>query len=145
MFKGVGSHAREALGLDGGAGTGTQEGPRRGRRGATKGGAAKGNGKARGTSAKSGATGRIDRSGQEKVIDQTALRKNLSDMLGLYGKAQQAQVALREKIKAVAEKSGYLASTVRAVVVAHSKGDEVVADKKREAEQLTLALEVASE
>lgn len=110
---------------------------------------ARGNGKHRGNGAqkpaRKSATGRIDAAGQEKVIDKQALSKNMSDLLGLLGKSQQAAVAFREKVKGVAERAGLLASTVRAVVVAHSKGDEVVAEKKRDAEQLVLALDLVGE
>lgn len=143
-MRSVGGLANEALGgtlggAHGEPGTGKREPSRRPRRG-------KGAGEERGSSSSmTGATGRLDRSGQEKVIDETALTSNMEDMLALYGKMQQASIAFREKVKGVAERSGYLATTVRSVVVAHSKGDEVVADRTRAAKQLALAFEALGE
>lgn len=142
-MKSVGGLAGEALGgALGEPGTGTRDKKTRGR----------GNGKARGNGAAKGErssarakTGRLERSGQEKVLEPGALAENMTDMLGLYGKLQQAQVAFSEKVKGVAERTGHLASTVRSVVVAHSKGDEVVADRRRAAEQLSLAFDAVGE
>jgi hypothetical protein len=132
-MRSAGGHVREALGgIGGDAGTGTDGKAARGRRGGS-------------SSSKSGATGRLDRSGQEKVIAWDAVKENLGDLEALHGKMQQASIAFREKVKGVAEKSGLLASTVRAVVVARMKGDDFMEEKRRNAEQLSLALNEVGE
>ena len=87
------------------------------------------------------ATGRKDATGQDKVIEMAVLKKNLPDLGVLHTKMKAASTAFREKVKGVAEKAGLLASTVRAVVVAQAGGVDVVAEKKREAEQLSLSFD----
>ncbi len=86
--------------------------------------------------AQRGARGRQDRSGQEKVIDKTKLTEKLDHLVRLHTSAKEAQKDLSDAIKAVAEKSGLLASVVRKIVVA--KAGESFEEKKKEAEQLAL-------
>lgn len=82
------------------------------------------------------ARGRQDRSGQEKVIDKTALVEKLPHLVKLHTTAKEAGKDLSDGIKKVAEKSGLLASVVRKIVVA--KAGESFEEKKKEAEQLAL-------
>lgn len=82
------------------------------------------------------ARGRQDRSGQEKVIEVAKLTEKLPHLQSLYTTAKDANKDLSDAIKAVAEKSGLLASVVRKIVVA--KAGENYDDKKKEAEQLEM-------
>lgn len=82
------------------------------------------------------ARGRQDRSGQEKVIDKTHLVEKVPYLVELHTRARDAQKDLSGAIKAVAEKSGLLASVVRKIIVA--KAGESFDEKKKEAEQLAL-------
>ena len=82
------------------------------------------------------ARGRQDRSGQEKVIEVAKLIEKLPHLQGLYNTAKEANKDFSDAVKAVAEKSGLLASVVRKIVVA--KAGENYDDKKKEAEQLEM-------
>ncbi len=86
--------------------------------------------------AKRGARGRQDRSGQEKVIDKAKLLERMDHLVDLHNRARASGKDLSDAIKAVAEKSGLLASVVRKLVVA--KASETFDEKKKEAEQLAL-------
>lgn len=83
--------------------------------------------------------GRKDREKQEVVIKIAALRDNVADMVVLHNKAQEAATVLNDKIKAVAEKAGLLASVVRKIVVA--RAGENWQERKRECEQLNLCFD----
>jgi len=85
------------------------------------------------------ARGRQDRSGQKKAIDMSKLTDRLDHLVNLHGRAKTAARDLSDAVKAVAEKSGLLASVVRKVVVA--KAGEGFEDKKKEAAQLALAFD----
>ncbi len=80
--------------------------------------------------------GRQDRSGQEKVIKMKELEDRLPHLVSLKNKSSDAAKDFSSAVKAVAEKSGLLASVVRKVTIAKS-GDNFD-EKAKEAEQLEL-------
>lgn len=86
-----------------------------------------------------GARGRKNRDKQEAVIEVAKLREKLPQLVKLKKASDEASSDLNDAIKAAAEKSGLLASVVRKVVVASA--GENFEEKKREAEQLSLAFE----
>lgn len=94
-----------------------------------------GNGKRRST----GARGRQDRAGQEKVIRPGELKERLPHLIALHNTAKEASKDLSDAVKSVAEKSGLLASVVRRLVVA--KAGDNFEEKKKEAEQLSLVFD----
>jgi hypothetical protein len=77
--------------------------------------------------------GRTGRDGQEAVLQPGIIVDAIDNLEKLYVKSQEAGKDLNNAIKKVAEKSGYLASNIRAFVAARV-GDKF-ADKKRDAEQ----------
>lgn len=81
---------------------------------------------------------RVDRSGQEKVQQPEVVKERLDHLIKLHTKAKDAGEDLSSAIKAVAEKSGFLASVVRKIVVAKAGEEESYEEKVREAEQLSL-------
>lgn len=91
----------------------------------------KGNGK--------GTRGRKGKDKQEAVVEIGKLREKLPHLVQLKNTADGAASDLNDAIKATAEKCGLLASVVRKVVVASA--GENFEEKKREAEQLSLAFE----
>jgi hypothetical protein len=80
--------------------------------------------------------GRQDRSGQEAVIKMAALDERMPHLVKLHGNAKDASKDFSQAVKAVAEKSGLLASVVRRFVTA--KAGEHFEDKQKEAYQLSL-------
>jgi hypothetical protein len=87
------------------------------------------------------AAGRTGRDGQEAVTQPKLVGDYIDELEQLYMKAQAANKALNDGIKKIAEKTGYVASNLRAFVSARV-GDKV-ADKKRNcAQQLELYEEV---
>jgi len=76
---------------------------------------------------------------QEAVLKSTVLKERMSQLVKLKTAADEASQNLNDAIKAAAEKSGFLASVVRKVVVA--KAGEDFDGKKREVEQLEIAFE----
>ena len=92
----------------------------------------KGNGKAR-------SLGRQGKDKQEAVLKSTVLKERMSQLVKLKTAADEASQNLNDAIKAAAEKSGFLASVVRKVVVA--KAGEDFEGKHREVEQLQLAFD----
>src|SRR5579885_2803699 len=82
------------------------------------------------------ARGRQDRGGQEKVIKIDELKSRLPHLVSLHNKAREAAKDLSSAVKAVAEKSGLLATVVRKAVVA--KAGDSFDEKAKEAEQLEL-------
>jgi len=80
-----------------------------------------------------GKSGRTGRDGQEAVLRPTEVAEKIDHLEKLYIKSQEAAKDINDAIKRVAEKSGYLASNIRALVAARVK-DKFV-DKRRDAEQ----------
>lgn len=78
--------------------------------------------------------GRKDRTGQETVKSITVLNDDMEKLTKLYSDLSDAQTDLSAAIKKTAEKSGFLASVVRRLVVAKAgdKFDEI----KRQVDQL---------
>lgn len=79
------------------------------------------------------AAGRQGRDGQEAVTQPQVVADKIDELEALCVKAQQAGKSYNDAIKKVAEKSGYLASNIRALVAARV-GDKFDV-KKRDAEQ----------
>lgn len=90
-----------------------------------------------------GPVGRTDRSGQEAVIELGRVKENIQTLVDLYKLHEESGKDLNEGIKATAEKSGLLASTIRKFVVA--RAGERFAEKAREVEQLALVFEEVGE
>lgn len=80
-----------------------------------------------------GKTGRQGRDKQEAVLQPSVVAEKIDHLEKLFVKAQEATKDLSDAIKAVAEKSGFLASNIKKLVSARI-GDRF-ADKKRDAEQ----------
>lgn len=78
-------------------------------------------------------SGRVDPDGQEQAQRPDVVADATEELERAYIKAQDAGRDLNEAIKKVAQKSGYLASNVRAYIAARV-GDKVD-DKRRNAEQ----------
>lgn len=85
--------------------------------------------------------GRKDSQGQEAVIKLDQVKDKVDYLVGLYKTATSASSDLNDGIKAIAEKSGLLASVVRKYVVA--KAGDKFEEKAREVEQLSLLFDVA--
>ena len=85
------------------------------------------------------ARGRQDPAGQEKVIEEAKLHDRIPHLVRLLKTSEEASTAFSEAVKAVAEKSGLLASVVRTFVKA--KAGENYDEKKKEVEQLHLVFE----
>ena len=86
------------------------------------------------------AIGRTDREGQESVIKISVVKDGVDNAVALYRKAAECDAQLNDAIKAMAEKSGLLAATVRKYVVA--KASEDFQEHKRKVTQLALVFEV---
>lgn len=100
-------------------------------------GSARGNGKDKPEKQKKDVAGRKDGEGQEAVPDPKALKEGLPGVIKALVAADEAKDQANKKVKALAKKSGFLASVVRAVAKARS--GEGFEDKYRYAEQLELA------
>ena len=83
--------------------------------------------------------GRKDNKGQEMVIQVSELADAIDELEQLKLKHAAAAEAFNDAVKAVAERSGLMASVVRKVVDARTK--DKVEDRRREAAQLNLAFE----
>jgi len=98
------------------------------------------------TKAKSGngkdknAAGRKD-DGQEAVPDPKALKDALPGIVKLLKAKDEATDALNSKVKAVAKKTGFLASVVRKIAKASDAEEETFEEQKRITEQMSLAFE----
>lgn len=79
------------------------------------------------------AEGRKERDGRSAVPQPQVVADAIGELETLHTKAADAQTALNDAIKKVAEKSGYLASAIKKLVNARMK--DRFADKKRDAEQ----------
>lgn len=84
------------------------------------------------------ARGRVD-NGQEAVINLESLTTRMPDLLKLKAAADDAKTDYADAVKATAEKSGLLASTVRKYVNARA-GDNFD-EEKTKVEQLALVFE----
>lgn len=79
------------------------------------------------------AAGRTGRDQQPAVTQPKVVGERIEELEQLCVKAQDAAKRYGDAIKKVAEKSGYLASNIRALVQARVK--DKFGDKKRDAEQ----------
>jgi hypothetical protein len=84
--------------------------------------------------------GRTEPDGQEAVINVTAVKDAVDDLVVLYRLSEEATAKLNDGIKATAEKSGLLAATVRKFIVAKASDD--FEERRRKVEQLALVFEV---
>lgn len=91
-------------------------------------------------SAKPKGAGRQDRSGQETVKDISKLNEDMDKLLKLQSDLADAQTDLSSAIKKTAERSGFLASVVRRLVVA--KAGDKFDDVKRMVDQMGEAFEL---
>jgi hypothetical protein len=91
---------------------------------------------------KPGARGRKDNSGQAAVINLEKLVVKSDELVKLYNKASDAATDFSEAIKAVAEKAGLNASTVRKYITA--KAGDKYDDTKEKIKQLALVFDVES-
>lgn len=80
--------------------------------------------------------GRKDADKQEKVIELKIVRDRIDDLVDLHNAAAAAGTRFGDAIKATAEKSGLLASTVRKFVTARAGED--FAEAARRVQQLAL-------
>jgi hypothetical protein len=80
--------------------------------------------------------GRKDRDKQEAVIEAAVVHEKILYLENLCRASISAADEFNDSIKAVAEKSGLMASVVRKYVVA--RVSDKVEDKRRESEQLSL-------
>ena len=85
------------------------------------------------------AKGRKDETGQEGVIKLKPVEDSIEDLMELKTKADLADVAFNDAVKAVAEKSQLLASVVRKFV--NARMGEKFQDEKRKCEQLMLCFD----
>lgn len=100
-----------------------------------------GSGKRRGRPPKS--LGRKDADGQEKVIEISVIKDRIDTLVELYNAAGEAAAAYGDGIKAAAEKSGLLSTTVRKFVQARASED--FAEAARRVTQLALIFEEVGE
>lgn len=85
--------------------------------------------------------GKSDPSGQPMSIQIGELKKRFSNLLTLHKKLTIAQDALKDAIKASADASGLLASTVAAAVKAMSGDNEAYEAAKLKASQRALVFD----
>lgn len=91
------------------------------------------------------AKGRKDNDGQPAVPQPSVLREHAKELIALANAAAKAGAEYGDRIKVVAEKSGFNAAEVRKLIAARVKGDEAVADRLRKAEQMVLLLKDCGE
>lgn len=96
--------------------------------------AVRGNGKG-----KRGREGRIGRDQQEAVLNAGPVKAKSDELIALYKAAELSADALNAGIKAVAEESGFNASTIKTVIAAIA--NDRVTKKQREVTQLALLFE----
>lgn len=88
------------------------------------------------------ARGRKDKNKEDgAVIKPCEVKKSLRELGVLATKAADANAALKDAIKAVAEKSGLLSSVVRRMVRAQSGDSDSFNEEKRKVEQLSIIFE----
>lgn len=87
--------------------------------------------------------GRKDAEKQEQTIELEELGRRMDHLLDLHETHKQASADYSEAIKATAEASGLLASTVRSYVAA--RASESFADRARKAQQLALVFDELGE
>lgn len=90
------------------------------------------------------AGGRKDSQGQEAVPDPAVLKASAKELLRLAEAVRQAKHTLGAKVKVVAEKSGFMARNVRALLQQAIDRDEILASR-RDQEQLALVSSIADE
>ncbi len=84
--------------------------------------------------------GRKDSDNQEAVIKLSEVKDRIDYLVGLHNAAKDAGAELNDGIKAIAEKSGLLASVVRKYVVA--KAGDKYEEEERKVQQLSLIFEI---
>lgn len=89
------------------------------------------------------AKGRKDADHQEAVIRTRIVKEAIDDLCDLHAKRQEAADCYNDAVKAVAEKSGLLASAVNRFVVA--RAGEKFEEAKRKCDQLSLLFEEVGE
>ena len=82
---------------------------------------------------------RKDVDGQSAVIKIFELRDKLDYLVKLFGAAQVAKDIYGDAVKAIAEKAGLQASTVRKFIAA--KAGDNLEDKRHDAQQLALVFD----
>lgn len=82
---------------------------------------------------------RQDKNGDEVVITLDPLRDGLQNLLTLKARADDTKTALGEAIKAVAEKSGLMAKTIRTYV--NARASDSAKEARRDAEQMSLVFD----
>lgn len=87
--------------------------------------------------------GRKDKDKQEAVIRCDVVRENIADLILLYNRAGAAATDYGDKVKAIAEMSGLLASTIRRFVTARAGND--FAEDKRKVQQMALVFDEVGE
>lgn len=87
--------------------------------------------------------GRIDSDHQEQTIDMSQLEGRMTHLLDLHESLAEASDHYSKAVKAAAEASGLLASSVRSFVAARASA--TFADKARKAQQLALIFETLGE
>jgi hypothetical protein len=90
-----------------------------------------------------GARGRIDKDKQEQVLEHPVIKKKIGELVKLKKAADDASQEFNDAIKAAAEASGFLASTVRSFATA--RAGENFEDAKRKCEQLSILFEEVGE
>lgn len=93
-----------------------------------------------GTETGKSARGRKDSQGTEAVIKPKVLEAAVEDLIVLIKAEEEAKAKLTDAVKAIAEKSGYLASTV--MKYAKAKAGEDFEGVKDKVTQLALAFGV---
>lgn len=78
---------------------------------------------------------------QEAVPDPEALKAGLPTVERALKEADEANETASDKVKALAKKSGFLATVVRKAARANMGEPETFEEEKRKAEQLSLAFE----
>lgn len=90
-------------------------------------------------------SGRKDSDGQSAVPGPAILRESAKELMALEAAYIAASKAFGDRVKVIAEKSGFNAATVRKLIQARNRGSEEIADRLRKAEQLVMALTEAAE
>lgn len=82
---------------------------------------------------------RKDNNGDEATIALNPLRDNMSNLMQLKARSDDASALLKEAIKGTAQKTGLMSATIRALINARTKGN--VSDKRRIVEQLSIVFD----
>ena len=87
--------------------------------------------------------GRKDAEGQEQTITLDPIRDSIEELVASYTRMNNASDEFNDQVKAAAEKSGLLSSTVRKFVVARASDD--FGERARKVQQLALVFEEIGE